>query len=634
MKYDSISDYLEETKYDEIFNAILGYYNDNKNHIYLTTYAVPNPLYIKLIDISVSKVYFKDNIYDEKDEFKIVVDAEFTLKGDKSIDYEEDTKYRKFIVTCSGIFNKGLKQFKIIEVDEYSSRPYNNNGLSEFLIPYISKDDLEDRAEMFLKKYYEEALTTPMQLPIKTILDKMNVKVYNAPLGRDIFGKSFFLSSREQVYNDDNEVEEIEIGPRTILVEPNVAFFRNIGSYNNTVIHECVHIEFHSKFFELQSILSNPIKSIISSFDKGQKNIKSSDLKALSIMEWQASMLAPRILMPANTTRIMYDRLLDEIEEYYPNYSAGDKLELLIEKISDFFNVSKQAAKIRLIDLGYTNATGVGNYINGEKVPNYTVNDNIDIKNRTYVIDFIDSIRLIRGNEHLRRLSQKSKITYVNGFVVINSPKYVEVSSMGTKSLTAYALNNIHECAFVFKRRKTETNNYYYEYLETMHFLCRPENKKTYVPADYDDESTNNKKLIQYGDYLDDTLDSKEILKKMNGEFHEDFNVVIQELGLLKDDGTPNYYQISKETLISDHTIKSYLTGKSKPQKEKLMAICGGLCLHTRIAYKLFEKAGISMTNSMTDEDLIYCSLIERHYDEGLENWNKYLKLAKKTMLP
>jgi hypothetical protein len=36
----------------------------------------------------------------------------------------------------------------------------------------------------------------------------------------------------------------------------------------------------------------------------------------------------------------------------------------------------------------------------------------------------------------------------------------------------------------------------------------------------------------------------------------------------------------------------------------------------------------------MTDEDLIYCSLIERHYDEGLENWNKYLKLAKKTMLP
>ena len=630
MKFDSIEHYIQNTKYDILFNAINEYYNENKNHMYLTSYTVPYPNSIKVKELSVLKVYFKDDVYNDIDEFKIILEVDFQLVGTD----RNDIKKRSFIATCSGLINEGLEQFNIIKIDKYIRRPYLDNGLSEFLIPYLNKDNLEQRAEMFLEKYYKEALVTPMALPISEILKKMEVTVHHAPLGKNILGKTIFINSLEKIYNDDNMIEEIELNPRTILIDPHVAFFRNIGTYNNTIIHECVHIELHSKYFEMQKILNNPAKSIVSRVGKGRKNLNSKELRAYGLMEWQASVLAPRILMPEKTTRIMYNKLTQEVDKYYSNYSKADKLEIVVEKIADFFKVSKLASKIRLIQLGYKEVIGIGNYVNGDKVPNFSFSDNYVVEDKTHVIDFVDSIKLIEGNEDLKKLSLEGKITYVNGFVVINNPEYVNITDSGEKTLTAYALENIDKCAFTFKRKKTKTNSNYYDHMESLYFLCRPDNKKNYVEADFDEESTNNKKLIQYGYDLSDTLSSLTLLKKMNGEFHEDFKLVLEELGYTKKDGTPNYYQISKLTQLSDHTIKSYLEGRTKPQKEKLMAICGGLCIHTRIAYKLFEKAGITILNSMNEEDLIYCGLIERHYDEGLETWNNYLRKANKTMLP
>ena len=635
MSYSSIENYIEETHYDEIFKKILYHYNEIKGHLYLNTYAVPYPKFIKLEDISVEKIYFKDDILDEKTEFKLVVSAEFLLKGDHHNDYEDDTNYRKFIVTCNGVFNHGIDKFKIIEVEEYITQPYQyKKGLSEFAIPYISVDDLDDRAELFLKKYFKEALDTPMALPIQKILDNMEVTAYNAPLGKTIFGKAIFGKSIEKIYNDDNEIVESVIDAKTILVNPDVCFFRNLGSYNNTVIHECIHIELHSKYFDLQKIINKSSKSIVCKVGNGYNNPNSKEHRAYNFMEWQASMLAPRILMPAKTTKMKYHQLRDEVGNYYSNYTVADKLELVIEKLADFFNVSKQAAKIRLIDLGFDKAAGVNNYINGEKIPNFAFRGETLNRNQTYVIDFIDSVIQIRNNEMLSKLSREGKITYVNGLVVVNSPKFIKTNDNRQKTLSTYALEHIDECAFVFTKRQVKTNNEYNDYLKSVYFLCRPESKSEYVPVDYDKNSSDNKNLERFADDLEDIRGASELLKRMNGEFHEDFNVVVEMMGYTKPDGTPNYYQIEKLTQVTDKTVKSYLEGFSKPQKEKLLAICGGLGIHTRVAYKLLEKAGLSITHSGSEEDAIYCSLIERHYDDGLEQWNKYLSDAKKSQLP
>jgi hypothetical protein len=635
VKYNSVSEYIYKTHYNYLFDEINRHFLKVRKQLDLGTKSIPNPTHAKLEDFSIEAVYYKDDIFQEKDEIKLSVNVEITLSGDKFNDFENDTKNIWFIVTCHAKIKNGISDFEINEVEEYITKPYKYlESLSPFAIPYISNDDLDDRAKMFLEKYCKEALESPMALPIKTVLNNMAVRAYYAPLGNDVYGKTFFSKSVEEVYDKNHEKVKMELGPRTILVNRNIQDVDVFGSINNTIIHECVHIEFHTKYFELHKITSNSSNSIIYKAKQQNEKLNSDEQRAFDFMEWQASKLTPRILMPAQTTKIKFHQLRDEICNQFPLYNDADKLQIVIERLAEFYKVSKQAAKIRLIDLGFHKALGVNNYVNGEKVPNFSQNTKQLNRNQTFVIDFLDSVIHTSTNEILSKLSREGKITYVNGIVVINAPKFVSINNQGQKELTSYALEHLDECAFVFSKRQNNTQSEQNNYVMSMNFLCRPQNKKDYVPTDYATESPNNKELERFADEIDDSFEALTLKKRMNGKFYEDFNEVIKELGFVKADGTPNSYQISKHTNVSDKTITSYLTEGSKPSKEILLAICAGLKIHSIIAYVLFEKAGISIRNSYDPDDVIYCNLIDMHHDEGLERWNKYLEDANKNQLP
>lgn len=76
--------------------------------------------------------------------------------------------------------------------------------------------------------------------------------------------------------------------------------------------------------------------------------------KAVDWMEWQAKGVAPKILMPEKTVRPLVDRLLVE-------YSGNDQVsvasfERVIDVLAETYDASRQAAKVRLVELGYTKA--------------------------------------------------------------------------------------------------------------------------------------------------------------------------------------------------------------------------------------------------------------------------------------
>ncbi|MDD2259434.1 MAG: ImmA/IrrE family metallo-endopeptidase [Acholeplasmataceae bacterium] len=625
--------YIEDAYYDLIYSSILEFYEKNEYSISLKTDNVPEPSEIRLEEIAVEKIRFRDDIFQEETEFKLRVRADFLLKGDKSFDYEYDSSYRKFVVTCNADIVNGLSDFEITDVEEYISDEYKK-GLSDFAIPYIPQSDLERRATEFLSKYCKEVLRKPMPLPIDLIIKRMGITLYNAPLGDNVFGKAYFGSAVEDVYIRETEALPFDVHDKTILINPDVINLRSFGSYNNTIIHECVHIEYHSKYFQVKKILDPADNSIVSILGSGSRNLTTDEMKAHALMEWQASALAPRILMPKNTTKIMYEQFLNEEKFFNPDKSTLERLESVINKLAEFFKVSKQAVKLRLIDLGVEDVLGISNYINMKRVPNYSVSKESVKRNQTYIIDFIDSVRQVISNPELSELSKLGKITYVDGFLVINSPEYVSFDNNGNKLLTQYALDHIDECAFAFKKQEAESNNQYYNYHQSMNFMCRPQNKDSYISADYDRNSTSNKKTVKCAFELLDINDSRELSKKLNGVFNEDLLTVITEMGYIHSNREPNYYNIQKLTNVQDKTVKSYVTGSNKnPQKEKLLAICAGLRIHTRVAYHLLEKAGINM-NTMKEIDFIYRSLLERHYDEGLDKWNEYLLEANQPTLP
>lgn len=138
--------------------------------------------------------------------------------------------------------------------EEYNKALYDNyKSLSQNLVPYLYEEDIEKHAEDFLHRNFPKALLQPMALPVEEIAKAIGIEMYYAPLGENIFGKTYFGEEKVTVYESilGREKREITTKPGTMLINPNVYFMYNIGTANNTVIHECVHWDRHRRAFEL-----------------------------------------------------------------------------------------------------------------------------------------------------------------------------------------------------------------------------------------------------------------------------------------------------------------------------------------------------------------------------------------------
>ena len=170
------------------------------------------------------------------------------------------------------------------------------------------------------------------------------------------------------------------------------------------MLFRSVHWEMHRNFFELAK-LYNDEKTCLSckvARDERQEN----GWNPVEWMEWQANRLAPRIMMPAKTTR----QKIKELLTMYPKMSKQEKLEHVIEDIAKFYGVSKVSAKIRLIDLGYKEAAGVLCYVNNHYVNSYAFKPEALKKMQTFEINFADAVRAYNKDLKFKRLDRKSVV--------------------------------------------------------------------------------------------------------------------------------------------------------------------------------------------------------------------------------
>lgn len=158
----------------------------------------------------------------------------------------------------------------------------------------------------------------------------------------------------------------MQIEGKTIVVDPYMYLLRNLGSVNNTIIHECVHWVKHRKVFELEK-LYNETASHISCEVKGGA-ISTVSKKSTEWMEKQANQLTPRIQMPAEPFRIKANQYIAKFMRESNARHTVDVMEQVITALETSFAVSKQAAKIRLVELGFEEAIGTYTYLDGHYV--------------------------------------------------------------------------------------------------------------------------------------------------------------------------------------------------------------------------------------------------------------------------
>lgn len=575
----SFKEFIQKRLYNQIFESIEEYIPDHRSEFQLYSNSIDveylNGDDLALEDITIEQVYVNGDTQTNQIEFDVIASAEISF-SEYSNRYgdSEDTSTVWFRVFCSASLDGKNSLFNIEYVEIYNKATKNRfkRKLSDALVPIIFKDDLNLEAELFLRKYCPMVLEFPHAVSPFEIAEKMGLTVIYKEIIEDcsIFGQIFF---------QDTEVDGKEVKAGTMFVDSRVAEIRNIGALNNTVIHECVHWHKHRLAFELVRLYEPELSNIATTVEEFD-GIKSSHLTATDWMEWHARALAPKILLPNK----MFKQHVDFIQREYNLRNNGKQksYEELIDQLSSSFEVSKLAAKIRLVECGFEQAIGAYNWIDGHYVQAHTWKTGTLNPKQTFTIDSLNAALQSVIDPELREKLNSGKYIYIDSHFVLNTPKYVEIDIFGDTVLTEYALRNMHECALVFDVTLKNKN-----ISETFILSC---------VLNRDQESPYELELKLHKGYENSTPDKQSAyIEKIMLEEAEMLNSLPRDyckcLEMVREWRGMTYKSIAEKVLMSDKQVGRIFKGESDGSTQALVSICFVLYLPPEISNHIISNS-------------------------------------------
>lgn len=534
-KIASFKDVISDRFYDVIFSALSAHIEENPSRLGCRSSVVQEPEEASLEDMDVRLLSITGTTSTEL-KFDVVVSAEIEIAETVRRERETDSSEQWFRVSCSCDISNGIKNFRVEDFRIYSkSRAGKPGQLSDYLVPIIHKEGLDSVAEDFLRQYYPEALEKPTCVPAADLAARMGLTICQEHITKtcSVFGQVFFADCLVPCYDEEKGVyHEVAVEEGTILVDPDVFFMYTLGSYNNTIVHECVHWGLHRRFFELEKLYNADAKSIVCQVKEG--DAPENKRSPLEWMEWQANHLAPRILMPISTTKVKIEELFAEKKAQSPNAAPSEIMEQVVAALADFFGVSKQSAKIRMIDLGYTEAIGVFNFTENGYVPSYSFGSKTVSKNQTFVVTEADVAVAFVSQPGFREMMESGRYVYVDRHLCVNDKKYVGRTAAGTASLTDYALQHMDECCLAFEVSYKKNGQYGASYY-TECALFRAALSDSQVEAGYLHNQFNqavDMKASTSADFQASVKAVAAIKKKLPAEFGDTLSAHMKRLGL------------------------------------------------------------------------------------------------------
>ncbi len=618
--------YIFDTYYEQIVKTVKGFIFNNKDNTDLSTYMVPEPNgFIEFDNFELYKINY-EIINNCELNLEIIVIANVIVRQYIKGEMEIDTKTKFVSVYAEVELDSGIKNFRIYNTEFKSDqyKKYRNLKLSKDWVPYIRKKDFDAIAEKFLRKYYPQALTQPTPVPVETIVSEMGLSIHQEKLTIDnsVFGKMVFKDTDVEVIEDEQLVSE-HFNKGSILVDKDVVFKRNVGSYNNTVIHECVHWELHKVFHEVKMVLDKD-HSQVSSWT--EENLADSSMwTSLDWMEWQANGIAPRILMPKVQTRIKIRELFQTLTLVNPDISRSELVQEVVDNLATFFEVSRQAAKIRMIDLGFKEANGVYNYLDDRYMHNFAFELEAFDKGSSYTITSNDLCFEYCFNESFRQIIDRNKFIYVDNHLCLKDKKFIYMTKDGP-IMTDYAYEHMDECCLIFKVKSKNftsiSNETYYDYV-----LNRGVTKESEIKADFVD-------ILQNPSLMDQLppLDMMKLGKKISELLKElpfEFSGTLRSHRKRKNCTQPF---LAKLVGITERTLRDYETLEDNlPRLELTLSFCFALKLRPELSDDMIKKAGHQLTISPPHQ--VYKMLLSTSYYKPLGEINSILQAAEMKTL-
>lgn len=235
-------------------------------------------------------------------------------------------------------------------------------NLSKDMVPIISKRDIDKEAAKFLKKYCQEALDQPMPVPVEDIAELemgLDIDYVHIDKNCETLGMMLFSDGPVELYDmESDQYIRRRYSKGTLLVARELAEVGNAGRERFTIAHEMVHWDKHQMRFLMLSFKDKATAKAARC--PRSKTYTHKKKTPDDWMEWQADNLAAAILMPAS----MFRKKAWESRSQYKigktdngyiwrgGYPPSAVTEFVVDDLANTFKVSKQAAEIRLNNLG------------------------------------------------------------------------------------------------------------------------------------------------------------------------------------------------------------------------------------------------------------------------------------------
>ena len=489
----------------------------------------------------------------------------------------------------------------------------------------LGKNRLDDYATKFLNKYCKQALVEPMPLPVDDILADANLTVKEVSLAAnlDVFGCCLLLDGHVDIY-DKEEKRYIStfFKKGTILIDSSSGALLGEGAKRNTLIHELLHWEKDQKYFEILALknaqASEELYPILcrqseSFFEPSEGNkSKANEVKWL---EWQAHRLAPRVLMP----KLMFRKQV----LYYINDEQVNSCDELIEKLSEFFIVSRQSAKYRILEVGLKDT--IMKFEDFDAVYSEVFN-----KKEYVPLSPAEAFELIQSNAIFEEWLSGGQYVFADGYFVLANEKYV-MNKDGILHLTASAKKQLDRCVINIQERKyiayananKDISNcafmYKIEGVDERLLVFHPEYQS---PKNLDPDEVYD----SFKDYLfNGNKQSEEIeLIRMLGD---PTTTLCQCLWFLMENRNWKYPEVFNEkTLLHKNYHGKIKNDKYNNMKTNvLMPICVGLKLVLRLTEKVFEKS-VNKLNYYQDPDMSCIRIMELMPGLSIQDFNSILE--------
>lgn len=618
----SFTEYIANRFYDNLFTAVGRYIEENYASLDLRSYIVKCIDSVVLSDITIKRVYVGDS-GDMGITFDVLLEAEVEVYEDDRRNDKSDMCNQWFLVKCAADLAKQLNDFRIIGVSQYSQKARKERPLDDNLVPYIKPEELDEVATDFLRRNFPKALLKPMAIDVADLAHAMGLSIEQHHITKDfsVFGQIFFADCEAELYDVENAtiVHQL-IKAKTIVVDPKSFFLRNIGSVNNTIVHECVHWDRHRKVFELERLYNSEatqIKCMVIGGVKGNKTRTATDH-----MEWQANALAPRIQMPIVQFKTKARELIEKCRLEFGDVPLVDIMEPVIDELATFFCVSRQAAKIRMVDVGYHEAVGAFTYIDGRYVRPHSFKKGSVEKCQTYSIGVEDAAVVAFCDMRLRDQSGKGAYVYVDSHFCLNDPKYITNDDTGRVVMTEYARLHIDECCLVFDL-KIKAKNKYGEQYYTECVLYRDVNSGIEFQASFSGKA--NTDVMAKADAIINR--SREIQKMLCG-MPQGFGRALIYLMELGDRNGKKYTVegLAEAARLESKTVQRMRNDPTYPKNiESVVAVCIAMQLPPECSKKLMEYSGLSLRCADNEAHILYEFFLTHFYMNTVDECNEML---------